>query len=91
MFRRMLIHALPVVVLFFVHYLAVHVYASLCAPLSFMGFFQTVLTLGSPLCNFLLNMISQSHTIYAALIVAAATFAGGFLVNLQDRVRAQAP
>ena len=82
MYKRIAIHIIPIVGLFIIHYAAVHIYATLCVPLSVAGFIQTLLIMGSPMCNFLLSIMMQSNTIYLAFLVATGSLIASVFYGL---------
>jgi hypothetical protein len=48
-----------------IHYVAVHLYAHICVPLTLWGAFQSIFTTASPPCYFMLmiaNRTSEMHT-----------------------------
>jgi hypothetical protein len=50
------------------HYVATKVYTHFCVPDGVWGFFQGMLTTGSPVCSVTLSYISNSQASYATAI-----------------------
>jgi len=58
----------PFGAMFFAHYIAANLYATICANLSLYGLFLSVLTTSSPICNALLAVITHTQTSYAMIV-----------------------
>lgn len=58
----------PFLTVFVTHYTATNLYAYLCANMSVYGFFLSMLTTSSPICNVLLSIITHTQSSYAAIV-----------------------
>ena len=74
MFKRIL-QFIPVVVIFFGHYVAANLYVAVCAPLSIEGFLLSIVGTGSPVCNSLLSIVNYTSNTYNIIL-------SGFIVYL---------
>ena len=68
---------LPVVVIFFGHYIATNAYAVVCAPLSLQGFLLSMVTTSSPVCNSLLSIVNYTSNTYNLILSGFIVFATG--------------
>ena len=60
------------------HWICTHAYAKVCAPVGVMGFLQTMIGLGSPMCGFLMQMQYKTAEYYSLLLIAC----GLAIINL---------
>ena len=56
------------------HYSIVRAYTYFCIPSGFAGFIQGLLTTGNPICRGLLELITKTDSLYAAIILSTFTF-----------------
>jgi hypothetical protein len=56
------------------HFGVVKVYNEVCVPDGFWGFFQGAITTGSPICNGLFTVMSQSQVSYNAIILTSLSY-----------------
>ena len=83
----------PLVLLFSLHFLSVHVYAGYCVPFSFDGLFRSFLATASPLCTALLSIINHTHNLYGIIVASTATIIVAKCVNgfMPDFIRQGGP
>ena len=70
----MLAIVVPFLIVFLTHFIATNLYAYLCANMSLYGFFLSMLTTSSPICNVLLSIINHTQSSYAAIVSGIAVF-----------------
>jgi hypothetical protein len=70
---------IPVIIVYLTHYFTSQLYANLCVPFTWEGFFLSVLTTASPVCTGLLNIINTSSQSYGIAISGGITW---FLTKL---------
>ncbi len=58
------------ILIIIIHGVASHIYSKHCAAVSFFGYFDTVLKIGSPLCQTILYIVNKSHEFYAMLVLS---------------------
>ena len=56
-----------------VHYGAIKVYSTMCVSEGVWGFVQGMVTTGSPVCQSLLTIASQSQVSYSAFVLLGVT------------------
>lgn len=56
----------------FAHWLLIHMYVKMCAPMTIFGPLYTFVSLGSPLCNFMNKMQHELASHYLSLWTGAA-------------------
>lgn len=49
------------------HWICAHLYVHACVPSGIMGFLQTMVGLGSPMCGFLMQMQTKTAEYYSIL------------------------
>lgn len=68
----------PVVFVFLLHYVCTHLYIHICAPpLTLMGFVQSILTTGGPICKTLLSIMKETSHIYSISILGSVVLVTG--------------
>jgi hypothetical protein len=65
------------------HWSTVNLYVYMCAPLSWFGPFQTMISLGSPMCHFLNSAQTQLAQHYITLWSGAAIGLGTWIATSQ--------
>ena len=58
-----------------VHYTSARLYDTMCVPHSLEGFLTSLATTASPVCGFLLNVMTITQNNYAVVITATLTSA----------------
>jgi hypothetical protein len=53
------------------HYSMVKLYSQVCTPDNVYGFFQGMLTSGSPVCTSIFSLMSSTHVTYSTIILAS--------------------
>jgi hypothetical protein len=66
--------ALAASIAYTTHFGVVKVYNEMCVPDGFWGFFQGAITTGSPICNGLFTVMSQSQVSYNAIILTSLSY-----------------
>lgn len=56
------------------HFGVVKLYNEICIPDGFWGFFQGAITTGSPICNGMFTVMSQSQVSYNAIIITSLSY-----------------
>jgi hypothetical protein len=63
------------------HYAATKFYNYACVPDSFMGYISGIITTGSPVCQSVIQVISNTQVSYSSIILTSIT---GIVVELFD-------
>lgn len=75
-----------IVSLNFIYWSVTHLHVYYCAPLGFLGILSTPIMMGSPICQFLVSIISHTTEIYCtiwlSLIGILVTSSYSFISNL---------
>lgn len=71
----------PLLLLFTLHFVAVHLYAGYCVPFTIDGLFRSFLATASPLCTALLSIINHTHNLYGIVVASTATIVVAKCVN----------
>ncbi len=61
------------ILIIIIHGVASHIYSKHCAAVSFFGYFDTVLKIGSPSCQTILYIVNKSHEFYAMLVLSVVS------------------
>lgn len=56
------------------HFGVVKLYNEMCVPDGFWGFFQGAITTGSPICNGIFTVMTQSQVSYNAIILTSLSY-----------------
>ncbi len=76
----------PIVIVFLVHYVCTHLYLHICAPpLTLLGFLQSMLTTGGPVCKALLSVMHDSSALYALAILGSLSLVSQAVYTLFER------
>jgi hypothetical protein len=76
------------IVVLMVHFVATHMYATLCTPLSLWGFVTSIFTVASPSCDFLLSVSVWTAKTYVAAWVGMGLATLSFLKDTFNHFRA---
>lgn len=61
-------YVLPFLFVYSLHIGSTHLYASLCANLSIIGFMNSIFLIGSPICSMILQIVTSTNTAFVAII-----------------------
>jgi len=65
--------AATVLISYTTHYVVTKLYSSLCVPEGFLGFFQGLVSTGSPMCAGAMELLKVTQTSYSSLMMLGAT------------------
>lgn len=78
--NKMLQFAMIVASIAFLHYVLIQLYIYMCVGTGLLGFFQSIISLGSPICQFINHVQFELSKYYITAWATAAVSAAAWLI-----------